>query len=150
LSRHALANLVNDIVDTAVARGVLSVKGSRPAHYVHATGRYISLPRAGGWFGLNHKLWLERGQSPMWMRFSAGSYGRSAELRGALSAWVTARPPRAFFDEDGTIRVPVPLRTGVEKEAVVDAAIEYFRELDRVMEAAQMSFRKGDPPPDAP
>lgn len=145
----ALANLVNDIVDTAVAREVLSVKGSRPAHYVHATGRYVSLPRAGGWFGLNHKLWLERGQSPMWMRFNAGSYGRSAELRGALSAWVNARTPRAFLDDDGAIRLPVPLRTGVEKQAVVDASIEYFRGLDRLMLAAGMSLRNAEPPPDA-
>lgn len=117
-----LAHLVNDIVDRGVADKV--VVAGRPTHLWHA-GRYIGLRRAGPWFGLNHKLWLERG-SPLWLRFSTAG-GRANELKIALKSWMTTNPPRAFADTDGHVCVPVLLRTGVEKGAVVEGVVEFFR-----------------------
>ena len=61
---------------------------------------------------------------------------------------MTATTPRAFADDpDGFVRVPVPLRVGVEKDLVVDHAIKFLRELDEVMAAGSMAILKVEPPP---
>jgi len=143
-----LANLVNDIIAKAAADGVVDLRRLKPSHAWHCAGRYIALPRAGAWFGLNHALWLERGQSPLWVRFVAGDFGRGREAAAALKAWTTAVPPRAFADADGTVRLPVLLRTGVEKSAVIEGVVAFFREVDAAMKAGGMPLTKGEPPAD--
>jgi hypothetical protein len=56
-------------------------------------------------------------------------------------------PPRAYVvDEDVAVRVPVLLRTGVEKEAVVLDALRQLRELGVIMVAGGMPVLNGVPP----
>ncbi|TAK27422.1 MAG: hypothetical protein EPO40_17540 [Myxococcaceae bacterium] len=142
------ANLVNAIVDTGVAAGVVSVKGLKATHFQHATGRYVEFARAGAWLGLNHTHWSRRGRSPLWIRFSQDDWGRADALRTLLRPWMSMDPPRAWGDdEDGAVRVPLRLRTGVEQDAVVADVLEQLRELDGLMSSAGMPLLKGAAPP---
>lgn len=144
----ALANLVNDITDAAVAAGVGKIKGLKATHYLHATGRYLALERAGCWFGLNHSLWSRWGRSPIWMRFDRGDWGRADLVRDAVKPWLSADPPRAFGDEDdGAVRIPLLLRTGAEKSAVVGGVVDQLRELNERLAAANLPPIQSVPPP---
>lgn len=143
-----LANLVNTIVDAAVASGIVNVKGLKATHFQNATGRYVSFARAGAWVGLNHTNWSRRGGSPIWIRFTSGDWGCADALRPLLQPWMSMDPPRAWCDdEDGAVRVPLRLRAGAEQGLVVADVVEQLRELDTLMASAGMPLLKGATPP---
>jgi hypothetical protein len=144
----ALANLVNDIVEKAVAEGVLNTKALRPAHSIWYSGRYVAFDSAVCFLGLAHQQWSTRGRSPMWLRFKRDAWERADELRPILRPWASEDPPRAYIDDDDrSVRVPILLRVGVEKDAVVAHAVAQLREVDGLMRAAGMTPLKGAAPP---
>jgi len=144
----ALANLVNDIVERAAAEHLVSTKGLRPVHSMGNSGRYVAFASAGCFLGLSHWLWSTRGRSPIWLRFERSPWGRADELRPLLRPWVTLDPPRAYIDDDDrAVRVPVLLRAGVEKDAVVEHAVAQLREVEGLMRAAAMTPLKAAAPP---
>jgi len=127
----ALADLVNAVVDQAVAEGVLNVKRLNPAHNIYGAGRYAAFRAAGCWIGLDHQMWSTRGRSALWIHFSKGKdyWGGSQRIHEPLRAWLNADPPRAYA-EAGEIQIPLLLAVGVEKERVVADAVRQLRELD--------------------
>ena len=137
LPRLALA--LAGLVDGAVQAGIVTLKGTRATHDSGSTRRYMSFTRAGCWLGLNHRIWAKHGRSPLWLRFNADAWGCADAMRKALQQWAAMDPPRAYLDdEDGAVRVPLLLRTGVEREAVVLDAVRQLRALGERMVASGM------------
>ena len=67
-------------------------------------------------------------------------------MRKALQQWAAMDPPRAYLDdEDGAVRVPLLLRTGVEKDAVALDAERQLRALGEMMVAGGMPVLNGAP-----
>jgi hypothetical protein len=108
------------------------VKGVRPAHFIHGSGRYATFPTAGCWLGLDHQMWSAHGRSALWIHFSKGDWGRAERLHESLHAWLTADPPRAYA-EAGEIQIPLLLPFGVEKERVVQDAVRQLRDLKKML-----------------
>lgn len=143
----ALANLVNDIVEQAVAEGVLSTRGLKATHYLGATGRYAAFARAGCWIGLSHWGWLAHGRSPLWLRFSADDWGQGNRLRELFRPWAAQDPPRAVLDgDDRDVHIPLRLQTGVEKDGVVADVVRQLREINERMKEAGMPLLSGSAP----
>jgi hypothetical protein len=135
----AFANLVNDIVDRAVARQLVSTRGLKATHYLWATGRYAAFERAGFWIGLNHRQWLQHGVSPMWLRFDRDAWGRADVLREVLRPLEAEDPPRAYVSDVGEIRIPLVLPVGVEKDTLVEKVFDQLKDLDARMKAAGLA-----------
>jgi hypothetical protein len=143
-----LAGLVNDVIDTAAASGIVSLKGMRAVAQSYGPGRYFAFPRLMGWLGLNHSAWGRWGRSPLWMWFWTPEPDRARQLITALRPWMTAEPPLAFTADDGSPQVPLVLRTGVEKDALVDDALRQLRAIDELVAGAGMKPLKGEVPPE--
>jgi hypothetical protein len=144
----AIGQLVNEIVERGVLEGILSTKGLRGSHAAGHTGRYVAFASAGAWLGLSHWQWAARGRTPMWLRFAPDAWGRAAELRGHLRAWAAADPPQAYLDdEDRSVRLPLLLPVGVEKDVVIATVVQQLREIESVMRAAGMPPLAGAVPP---
>ena len=74
------------------------------------------------------------------MRFGADEWGCGARLRDLLRAWAVEAPPRAYLDDaDRAVRIPLLLRTGVEKDLVILDVIRQLRELDDIMRDGGMT-----------
>jgi hypothetical protein len=143
-----LAGLVNDIIDTAAARGVVSLKNMRATPQTYGPGRYFALPHLWGWLGLNHAAWGRWGRSPLWMWFGGMEGERAHQLAAALRPWMTADPPLTFMADNGSPQVPLILRAGVEKDALVDDALRQLRTIDELVTGAGMKLLKGEDPPE--
>jgi hypothetical protein len=144
----AIGHLVNEIVERAVLDGIVSTKGLRGSHAPGHTGRYVAFACGGAWLGLSHWQWAALGRTPIWLRFAPDAWGRAAELRGHLRGWAAADPPRAYLDdEDRSVRLPLFLPCGVEKDVVIATVVRQLREIDSLMRAAGMPPLAGAAPP---
>lgn len=134
-----LAGLVDEAVERAVADGIVSVKRLKVTPRKGGYGRYVLLPRAGCWVGIDHELWAQHGQSPLWIDFGADDWGQAVGVATALRAWLLASPPRAYrSDDDGRVEIPVPLLSNSTREEVIASFLALIRELDAAMVAAGM------------
>lgn len=136
----SLAQLIDPIVDLATSRGIVSTRGLRATHSLGRFGRYVAFAHAGSWFGISFWGWKDKGRGPFWVTFAPDAWGRSNQLRSALRDWASEQPPRAYIDDsDGYIRVPLLLRTGVEREAVIEGVVHQLAALDAKLRAAGLA-----------
>jgi len=131
------ADLVEQIKRECVNRGVASTQGLRPAHGFHSTGRYVLLrDRIGSWLGIELQFWRRNQQTPISLNLYRG------EWYGVEPIWTKLRGlfrDSVIVDED-TVRFPIRLRVGAERETVVRAAADQItaiadvlvRELERI------------------
>ena len=105
---------------------------TRPSHFYHAAGRYLIMHgRLGLWLGVDLDLWREAGRTPLWWKMLED------EWYGVESVW---HELEEMFDEVRTQGrwkcMPIQLKTGVEKDAVVaDAADQMVAIADRLVAA---------------
>ncbi len=113
------ADLVEPIAAELVRRRMASTSDLRPSHFYHAAGRYVAMhERLGLWLGVDLDLWREAGNTPLWWKMLED------EWYGVEAVW---HDLGEMFDEVRTQGrwkcLPIQLKTGVEKDAVVvDAA----------------------------
>lgn len=143
---QALGELVDEIVDRAAKLGVLNIKRMRHSRGAGHVGRYVGFSRAGAWLGLAHTQWGSRGRTPFWLRFDNSSWGRGPLVIDALRAWTTSEPPRAYADDGATMRVPLLVPVGVEKDAVIDEVLRQLREVDEALTSAGLPLLEGAAP----
>lgn len=126
------ADLVEPIAAALVGRGVASTSDLRPSHSYHAAGRYVAMHgRLGLWLGVDLDLWREAGRTPLWWKMQAD------EWYGVEGVW---HKLEEMFDEvrtqDRWKCLPIQLRAGVEKDAVIaDAADQMVAIADRLVAA---------------
>lgn len=114
------ADLVEAIVAELKRRGVADTTGLRPSHAYHATGRYLYMhDRLGLWLGVDLGLWHDSGTTPLWWVMLQNEWSGVDKVWADLEKWVddlwTAGPRKC---------VPIRLRTGVERDVVVDDAAD--------------------------
>jgi hypothetical protein len=154
----AFADLASAIVEAAVKRELLEVKippkeGSsrtsqlRVTYRQYGAGRYARFKWAGCWVGVNYKAWARWGRGPMWVEFADDDWGRARKLREPLRAWLHGERPRAFEDDDGALQVPLLLKRGAERDAVIEAAVDQLRELHEALRDAGLAPVTGEPSP---
>lgn len=128
------ADLVEPIAEELVRRGVADTSGLLPSHYYHAAGRYLYMHgRLGVWLGVDLDAWRDAGTTPLWCEVSksewSGVEGLWNELDGMFDGMQVRRAWKC---------VPVLLRTGVERDAViVDAVHQMVAIADRIVAALE-------------
>jgi hypothetical protein len=143
----AVADLVPEMCDRAIAAGVADGKGLRPTHFPYGGGRYLRIGMAGGWVGVDHRHWARYGIGPLWITFGANEFGRGPAVLDALAAWVAASPPRAF-GMDGAAVVPLRITPGATKDIVLDDLLAQLKELHGMVEGLRMPVTAPPAEPD--
>ena len=125
-------DLMNDIVQKLKDNGIIDTTGFSVGNGPHYTGRFFSFSvheKLQTWFGFDRWEWLAAGITPLWWWFDSKSgvtadhFKTSPELFKDVS-----------FHKDGQY-VPIYLKTGVERDRVVeDAAARMRRISDDLLE----------------
>lgn len=132
----SLALLIDPVVDLATKRGVISIKGLRATHSLGRFGRYVAFAHAGAWFGISFWGWKDKGRGPFWLTFAPDAWGRANQVRAAFRDWASEQPPRAYIDDsDGYMRIPLLLRTGVERDDVIEGIVQQLAAIDAKLRA---------------
>ena len=132
----AVADLIPELCDRAIAAGVAYGKGLRPTHFWHGAGRYIQIGGAGGWLGLEHRFWAKYGIGPLWITFGASVWGRGTAVLNAVAPWLSSNPVRAF-DADGAAVIPLRITPYVTKDVVLADLFTQLVELQGLLKSVQ-------------
>ncbi len=123
------AGLIDDVTERLVKEGVAETRGLRPS----AWGRYLRLHgRFGLWLGVDLLAWRAIGVTPIWSAHNTNSSfsGIKGEIRQAAKLFDDAR------EADGQLGIPIRLKTGVERDRVVDDAVGQMHSIaDRLGDA---------------
>ena len=127
------SDLIEDITQKLKGSGVAQISGLRPTHGYYTAGRYLRVHgRFQLWLGVHLGIWRDAGITPLWC--SVGD----ARFRGVAGQLETVRDhfDDAQLYEDRTLWLPIRLRTGVERERVMeDATLQMTQIADRLLEA---------------
>ena len=126
-----LTGLVQDVSALAFEERVL-FKGKLTAQAnAERIGRYAGIPpedQCGVWLGIHLALWKEHGQSPFWVLFSSGEWGRGHEVRALLEPWA-AQKKKFIVTSDDSVAVPIDIPCGEEKPGVVRGMVQQIAEV---------------------
>jgi hypothetical protein len=142
---RALVELVKAVVARGEATGTITRDGTRETHGWASAGRYFRLRHGNAWLGVDHDAWARYHASPLWVFFSADDWSRARDVRGALRRWEVEAPPRLFVNDDDSLSIPLLLRPGAERDAVVEDVVRQLDELDAALAAAGLTRSKGAP-----
>jgi hypothetical protein len=121
-------------VELGVTQGVLDVHGLMPQASSERTGRYARFSNENGvgmWIGVHLKLWRKFG-SPMWLVFTAGTFGRLPEVRPILEPWA-AREGVFCATETTEFLVALDIAPGEEKDHVVRSIVDRLHAIGSVL-----------------
>ena len=115
-------NLVEDIIQPVVQDGTAERKAKTQGF--DWWGRWVLLHgRFFLWIGVTLGPWREYGVSPLWWEAEDGCAG----FKGRLPAVESLFDDAQLNDDRTKLRVPIHLTTGIERQRVVDDAVEQVR-----------------------
>ena len=117
------SDLVESIVDRLVENGIAQ-RGGLSSTY-HTAGRYLHVyDRFGLWLGVELKVWRDSGLTPLWW------FLQNTDYYGVRPIW--SKIEGAFEDVQvygGSKYIPIRLKTGVEKDMVIDHAVDQMKKI---------------------
>ena len=132
----AYPELVEPIVAKLKANGIADTDSLRTSHTYRSTGRYLRLhDKFGVWLGVPLRAWRDSGGiTPLWMRID-----RSEEFSGINNQeWNQIESVfghKVKGNEDSKF-IPIRLKLGVERESVIDYAVEQIGSMAKKLEEA--------------
>ena len=129
-----LNGIVQASVDKGVSEGVLRVEGLRPQASWDRIGRYakFSGESAGFWLGVEFGLWKTHGESPVWLIFHEGSFGRAFEVQPFLEPWLARKGVFSQFHNDQFV-VAVRIATGEDRDMVIRNIVDCLKEIGEAL-----------------
>ena len=109
-----LTNLLWDAVVMADQQGIISWRGPWTSS-LDSHGIWITIGGANPIFYLNYRHWEKEGETPLWLWFNKADDAIRERLQADLV--------------EGKDILPIYLRKGVERKAVVDGIVERLREV---------------------
>ena len=127
--------MIDEVVERLVAEGLADTKKSARSQCGYTwVGRGARLhSRFGSWFGVDLAAWSHYGITPLWWEIST-----TEPFSGIMSAAskVQSLIEEAQDSDDGFVYIPLRLKTGVERDRVIDAVVEQIRSIgDRLNRA---------------
>ena len=132
-----LNEIVKASTDLAVAEHVLSIDGTRPQASWDRIGRYMYFSHkdgVGAWFGIRFDLWRQHGESPTWLVFTPGDFGRAHEVRTLLDPWATRKGVFSAMDDQNVV-IALNLPVGEDKDEVVRSVVDRLKEIAEILSA---------------
>ena len=115
------SSLIEDITQKLRDGDIADTNALRPAHGWYTAGRFLRLyGRFGLWLGVRFREWREYGITPLWLEIG------NSDFYGVTGHFETIRE---LFDdvkldeEQQLLYIPLRLKTGVERDRVVDEAV---------------------------
>jgi hypothetical protein len=139
------SDLAVEIAVAAEKLRVCSRKGVKETPQKYGGGTYFRIGSYTPWLGFNAKAWLNLGVSPLWVNFyyyPAESQQRLFEIRQKLLRFRSMQPQR-YFEFEGHVSVPIFLRAGVEKDKLVEDAVQQLRELAAELDCLERAASGG-------
>lgn len=120
------SDLALEIVYKAESRGLCNRNKAVPTKY--GAGTSVQIGEYKSWVGFDAKSWLRLGVSPIWVYFYAPPLHQTTEVREKLVRFRTGAPQPSFDSYNGLL-VPIVLKTGVEKQSIIEDAVDQIREI---------------------
>lgn len=110
-------DLIEPITDKLKESGIASTKGLGVGNGPHYTGRYFYVDgKFYSWLGIDFRQWRDAGVTPLWWWFDTSAIVVADFLKKISELFTDLGP----IHKDSYI--PIRLKTGVEREAVIDDA----------------------------
>jgi len=139
-------DLIEEIATKLRENGIADTSRLNPAHTYHATGRYLRVyGKIGLWFGIELEVWRDAGMTPLWWRIE------NTEFYGAGDRFDTI--PDLFDDVKsckGKHYLPIRLKTGVERDRVVEDAVAQMTRIANTLREAFSGIFAADHDCDSP
>jgi hypothetical protein len=119
------SQIIDDIGNMAAKRGFSVVNKS--SHFGWR-GKQVEINSVKFWYYFDTYVWHEFGLSPFWIIFDTNETA-VLDVKNKLSVLKTATPPRLYADSHGRYIVPLFVKTGVEKNVVVDTILDQMIEI---------------------
>lgn len=121
--------LIDEIVGRLKTDRVADTKGLRTGCGYTYAGRYLNLhEKFELWLGVNQEVWRDRGITPLWIQ------GKFSDVEGGIG-----RVEKLFDDahqKDDWLCIPIRLTAGVERDRVIDDAVQQVRSIaERLLKA---------------
>lgn len=119
------SGLIEDITRKLRDSRLADTRGLRPTHGWYTLGRYLRMyERFGLWLGIDFEVWRDAGITPLWWCFNDNEYSGVA---GRLQTISELFDDAQHYEDTGTLYIPIRLKTGVERDRVVDEAVEQMK-----------------------
>ena len=121
------SGLIEDITQRLRDEDIADTDSLRTAHGYTTIGRYLRMyKRFGLWLGIELEAWGEAGITPLWCFFRdadwSGLAGRFPQVR-------TLFDDVQYYEDGGYLYIPIRLKTGVDRDRVVDEAVLQMRQI---------------------
>jgi hypothetical protein len=125
-------DLVDQIMDTLVADGLISVKNLRATGTKIAYLRYFvtinTTPVRTCSLEYNIFLWNKCRDTPVWLSLRGENWKFSPDIREKLVS-LELQEPSSLIREGDAFYVPIFLETGVERDAVIKGMLEQIKKV---------------------
>jgi hypothetical protein len=130
-----LGVLVQACVNFAITENILNTTGLRPQANWERFGQYARFSNEEGvgvWFGVHLLNWKNYGETPLWLQFPKGSFGRAREVKKLLEKWAAGE---GIFTTtiDDEFFVAVEITTGEEKDQVVRDIVKRLKVIGQIL-----------------
>jgi hypothetical protein len=122
-------NLINDIVERLIADRICDTNRLRKTGMEGRWGRYIRIRGNGCFLHFSAPYWAIHRETPIWLSVTDHNFKRTAEMRAALAPLEREVPPRLVVDNDGQLLVPLFLKIGAERDAVMQHLVVQIRQI---------------------
>jgi hypothetical protein len=125
------SQLVNDVTDRAVRKGIASVTKLRQASGAGWSGRYMKIYGQGCCLYFDASAWSRLRETPIWFSVKGikdGKWEFNPLLKDSLSKLESEQPSRLFVEDDWIV-IPFFMPLGVERDRVADALYSQLLEI---------------------
>lgn len=129
-------DIVDQVVNTGVAREIYSTQGCRSGAGLYYYGRFFIINDNHYFIQFNNQNWYELQNTPLWiMCFGKGWYDAVEERPKVMKALTKLElEEKLYFTPDDVALIPLKLELGVDKSVIVESILKQIEEINDLLE----------------
>lgn len=121
------SELIEDMVSRLQGEGVADTTRLGHSHGYTWAGRNLRLhAKFGAWLGVDLIAWRDQGITPIWLEHDTNDAFSGIEGKARLAEGLF---DEAYVDDEDWLKIPIRLKTGVERDRVIDDAVRQMRDV---------------------